>query len=1022
MRPLIVLISLLALLALGGIAFFLFFSVTPQAVEGVPPPAIEAAAAPARNDEVVAPRAQPDAAGEALAGAERTSIAPAELAAKPAAKPGEQPLLVGRVVDSAGQGIEGALVSAGLGDHGFRAPGERSDPHGRLSAISDAQGRFELSGAKPGSLRLSVRADGFAPLNKAGIGIPVATRHDLGEFRLETSVVLEGRVIDKQGAPVAGARLERPNQDGVITFNTGEGAQSRPPPLATTAADGSFRINQLATGPWRLRISSETHPDKLESGVTQRPGERVVGLAFVLEDGFEISGRVRGVPAAALATASVVASALGSSGDLFLALGEDGVFGEERRKSSLGNDGSFTIRGLREGSYNLQARTPGTKETIWPRSASERVEAKTGDQSVLLVWQPASTLSFQLVDAKTRQPIEKLYASARVGTPMIFIEEEKKDEALYPEGRVQLDDLRPRSSADRATLDVEATGYQKLHRAEIALVVGGATDLGVIELQRMPTLSVKVVDAGTRAPIADARVELRVVESEAGEDGGSPGGGSFRARRAVRVEENHNGEVITSYGSAVATARTDAQGMATLNAAPGKQGKLQVQAAGYAPWSQQPIAMPEDGDLELIASLDLGGSVEITLLSADGQPVSGGRVEHRAPEPDADPFSDPFARAKGAATDAEGKVLIANLAPGLHRFKPAKAPGASESGMVFAIEGMDRGSAEWSEVEVVRGTTASLVLREPKTAELSGRISESSIALAGASLSLRARGGDSSFDGLEDMPFAQGPRAKTDGEGKYKFEKVEAGSYDLIVRHATRSMPARFPVEIDEDGVELDIDLPVSILEGRVLDLAGKPVVGAKVSAERSRGDGERGMRMVSIAIGGPLDGDGEGMVFDSSNAMGQSSARTDEQGRFTLRGVESDVDLVVRVDAKDCEPTASDPLSVALGQTRRGVDISVAPAGRIKVKIVPAPGSSPGPCLVTAEYLDTQPEGKSIEPKTEFAQGGTVNFKGLRPGRWKLQAQSLGGFGEEQGGAAPEAREVLVVAHEVATVELPGP
>ena len=1021
MRPLLVLISLLALLALGGMAFFLFQADAPApSVEGAPS-GIEAPANNARNDALIAPTAPTSTSGEELARAERTNIAPVESVVKPAAKPGEQLVLVGRVIDSAGQPVAGAQVSAGLGDHGFIAPGEASRGSGKLSATSDAQGRFELSGAKPGSLRLSVRAEGFAPLNKSGLGIPAAARHDLGDFRLETSVVLEGRVLDKQGAPVAGAKLARTNQDGVFTFSAGDDSQTGPPPLAVTAADGSFRIQQLATGPWRLRISSETHPDKVESGVTQRPGERVVGLSFVLEDGFEISGRVNGVPPAALATASVQASAPGSGGDIFLAVGEDGLLAESRRKSSLANDGSFTIRGLREGTYNLQARTPGTKETIWPRSASERVEAKTGDRGVLLVWQPASTLSFQVIDAKTRQPIEKLHASARVGGPMMFLNEQRERvESLYPGGRVQLDDLRPRNSADHATLDVEATGYLDLHRADIALIQGGATDLGVIELQRTPTLSVKVIDEGTRAPIEGALVELRVVD-----DGGSEdielgaGGGTFRARRSVRVEENHDGEVITSLGPPVGTARTDAQGLATLNAVPGKQGKLAVIAAGYAPWSQEPIVMPETGDMEITASLDLGGSVEITLLTADGQPVAGARVEHRAPDSSDDPFGGSFGRAKGAATDSAGKVLIANLAPGLHRFKPAKAPGATEGGMVFAIEGMDSGGPDWSEVEVVRGTTASLVLREPKTAEVSGRISESSIALAGASLSLRRRGGDPGFDGMDDMPFAQGPRAKTDGEGKYKFEKVEAGSYDLVVRHATRSMPARFPVEVDEDGVELDIDLPVSILEGRVLDGAGKPVVGAKVSAERKREE-RGGMRMVSIAIGG--GDEGEGMVFDSSSAMGQSSARTDEDGRYVLRGVENDVDLVVRVDAKDCEPTASDPVSVALGQTRRGVDVAVSPAGRIKVKIVPAPGSSPGPCLVTAEYLDSLPEGKTIEPKTEFAQGGSVNFKGLRPGRWKLQAQSLGGFGEEQGGPAPEPRDVLVVAHEVVSVELPGP
>jgi len=138
---------------------------------------------------------------------------------------------------------------------------------------------------------------------------------------------------------------------------------------------------------------------------------------------------------------------------------------------------------------------------------------------------------------------------------------------------------------------------------------------------------------------------------------------------------------------------------------------------------------------------------------------------------------------------------------------------------------------------------------------------------------------------------------------------------------------------------------------------------------------------------------------------------------------VDSDTELVVRVEAKDCEPTKSEPVTVALGQTKAGVDVQVSPAGQIKAKIVTAAGKNAGPCMIHAEYLGDMPKGDPIQPKTEFAQGGSLTLKGLRPGKWKVYPEALGGFnGGENENSNGEAHEVLVVAHETAQVELALP
>ncbi len=1019
MRPNLALVLLLALLALGGTLYFVLGrSDATLAVEAAPP-ALSESQSPGKpaDSPVLTPEAK---AADELAHAGRTSISAPPVAPVAGAKSATTATLVGRIVDSAGVAVVGAEVRATPGD--FDLP-DFEDMGGALSAAknkdqfrskSDAAGHFEIGGLKPGSVRLSVRAAGFVPMNKSGIGIPAVERHDLGDLALETGVILEGRVVDSKGAAVGGARISRSNPDGMMVFGVGDESNGGPPPLATSAADGSFRIDQIASGPWRLSIASEEHPDKTESGSTKRPGERVSGLSFVLDDGFEIAGRVSGVPPASVADASVAAMPAAAPSEMIIIGTEEVSMGENRRRAKLAPDGSFAVKGLRQGSYQLQARVKSGKDVFWPRSASERVEAKSGDRGVLIAWQPASVLSFQVIDKATKAPIEELKVYAHTRAAMSFFDPGQEKPRHYENGLVQVDDLRPRDANDRATLEISGTGYRNLKIADIVLSRGAQTDLGVLELERATTVNVRVVDSRTRGGIEKAKVELRAVSAD------SVPGRTIRVSRSISSDDNSD-EVSFDDGQSK-SARTDAQGLARLNSVPGRKGKLTVTCEGYAPFTSEPFEMPADSDVEQNVALDQGGSVEITLLSAQGVPVSGARIDHRAPDANDNPFGDPFGGGKGAATDSTGKVTIANLAPGLHRFRPAKDSGGdTEGGMVFALGGTNDADQSWSEVEIVRGGTATLVLHEPVLAELRGHVREGGAVLAGAKLSLTKRGAESPFEGMEDMPFGGGgAKSKSDGDGRYRFERIEAGSYELSVRHATRAMATRYPIEINDSGLEYDIDLPITILEGRVVDGENKSVAGAKVWAERKRAGGNEERRIVSV-IGGPI---GEGMIFDSSAGLDQSKARTDADGRYSLRGVENDTDLEVQVDAKDCERTKSAPVSVALGQTKSGVDIVVVAAGQIQVKVAPIAGKPAGPCMVHAEYIDPTPPGKEIEPKTEFAQGGTLTLKALRAGRWKLYAEALGGFdgGDSQQNLQGEPREVLVVAREIAKVELQLP
>ena len=66
--------------------------------------------------------------------------------------------------------------------------------------------------------------------------------------------------------------------------------------VGETAPDGTFRLDQLATGTWKIRVRSEEHPERTFEGLAETPGREVSGLEFVLENGAALSGHASGVP------------------------------------------------------------------------------------------------------------------------------------------------------------------------------------------------------------------------------------------------------------------------------------------------------------------------------------------------------------------------------------------------------------------------------------------------------------------------------------------------------------------------------------------------------------------------------------------------------------------------------------------------------------------------------------------------------------------------------------------------------
>lgn len=263
--------------------------------------------------------------------------------------------LSGRVTGPGGEPAAGVSVSVSVTGGGLAAP---------RTAVTGDDGTYAVTGLSAGTYQVS-----FTP-TAASLLVPEYFDDASGLWEAEPVVVAagatvtgidavlargggaDGRVLDADGAPVAGASvLATP-----VEYSTG--AISR---MATTGADGRFRVAGLAAGDWYLEITPPfgtgwAREYYLDAGT--RSAATVVRVAVGearelqdvrLEKGATLHGTVLDPDGLPLAGASVSAS------------GQDGSTGAFGQTAA---DGTFTIVGLRAGSYRVSMSPPSTRTDL----------------------------------------------------------------------------------------------------------------------------------------------------------------------------------------------------------------------------------------------------------------------------------------------------------------------------------------------------------------------------------------------------------------------------------------------------------------------------------------------------------------------------------------------------------------------------------------------------------------------------------------------------------------------------------
>jgi hypothetical protein len=202
-------------------------------------------------------------------------------------------------------------------------------------ATTPKDGTFTLAGLPLGELVLSVRARQFRP-QRVDLHFQRDGERQKETIRLELGRSVTGRVVTRQGEPVADAHVGSSDDSGT---------------LVTTGAQGEFELDGLADKPVNLYVTKNGFATTHRRGVV--PGTRDVSL--VLELPATISGELRLPPQVERV-------------DLSLCHYDD-TFRRElcvARRVLTPPVASYELTGLPAGTYDLVAEAEGLPTLRWP--------------------------------------------------------------------------------------------------------------------------------------------------------------------------------------------------------------------------------------------------------------------------------------------------------------------------------------------------------------------------------------------------------------------------------------------------------------------------------------------------------------------------------------------------------------------------------------------------------------------------------------------------------------------------------
>ncbi|MEM9188276.1 MAG: carboxypeptidase regulatory-like domain-containing protein [Myxococcota bacterium] len=413
----------------------------------------------------------------------------------------------GRVVDLEGAGVEGAEIRLFGVTGGARSLAPLPDRY-----RSDSAGEFVFHA--PDETVLEARHGERWGRGRVDFSVQAsrALTIVLEENARPVPNELLGRVIDSDGNPVPDAMVRA----AFVADNpAAPGAELHPEAQALTGTDGTVTLGPLDPGRHLVRVNATGFGR--HSQLVTVPGD---GFEAVLSEELVLRGRVEsaGVP---VASASVLVQE--SLGELQRRLVASG--------STFAADGSFEIRGLREGTYLVSAIGHG-----FARSDVVEVALRDRTPPVLLEVKPGGRIAGRVVDEETGAPIAEARVTTEGDLQTLEAMSIQTSVSTGDDGRFDLQGV----DVGLQSVFVAAEGYHG--RIRSGLLVQPPEELAIGDIGLTPTHGEepRIELAGIGVVLAAEGDVLRigqVVEGGGGMEAGLVSGDAILAIGGVRVGE-----------------------------------------------------------------------------------------------------------------------------------------------------------------------------------------------------------------------------------------------------------------------------------------------------------------------------------------------------------------------------------------------------------------------------------------------------------------------------------------------------
>jgi hypothetical protein len=565
-------------------------------------------------------------------------------------------------------------------------------------------------------------------------------------LRLEPAARLSGQVVDAAGSPVSQTYV-RISQQGF----------SR---MTLSRADGRFQLSGLQfQKSYEIKGFHRGFTDGEAKARTAAPGQAAPPVKIALGSGVTAFGHLVDEAGSPVPGARVTLTSARS----------------KRFPTTTDGEGRFEVRALETGKVTLRARSPGFSPLSRP------IEIPTGTPKFDLgaIELPAATVVEGEVTDTQGTPIAGASIESYFNSfdPLQWVEDLAAPQPgvqTGPEGRFKLTDL-PRGTPIQ--LRIEHDGY-------------------------LP-LKVPGVEAPLREPL---HLEMKTARGLSGRVVG-PEGEPVAEATLSRVEESREGGGMMMGESELGT--TDARGLFQVSGLEPGPNDLRVKAEGYSTKTVRGITIPKDRDLEgLEIALGHGAILQVRVLSAEGGPVAGARLNMQRVQRDAGPKAmEIFLRMpRMLRTDEQGTCQAELPEPGTYRVSAA----------------VDQRSTS-TVVQAGPGTTP-VEIRFPAGIQASGRVTDTQgQALPGVYLHLAAK---------QDQTFRQGTASGEDGT--FVFRQVPDGTYQLLAERQGFKQSGE-PREVavagsDVQGLDLQLEPVIgTTLTGHLLGLAPEEMPVASV-------------------------------------------------------------------------------------------------------------------------------------------------------------------------------------------------